>query len=196
MTITYIVSFYDRVQQLNTCLASLGAQAHRSTSEIIVCCNSTDDDVIKAAQMACLYHDAHCELTGLIGARDCYESAEIIGAKGDWLCFPSDDSYYVPLFAERMLDAALMHEWDFVYCDMLYASKWTVPEWTYSVMDVRPVKQHIDKTCFIVRRGLFNGFPGKLGGAPCEADGALAEELVSRGVRHGKANGGALVVHN
>lgn len=192
--ISYIVSLYDRVQMLNTCLASLGAQ--EVESEIIVCCNHTDDDVIRAAKMACLYHDVHCELTGLIGARDCYESAEMINTKGEWLCFPSDDAYYVPFFARYMLAAATENHWDFVYADMLYTSKWTVPAWSYSVMNVRPVKRHIDKTCFILKRELFNGFPGKRNGAPSEADGELAEQLVSSGVRHGKAAGGPLVVHN
>jgi hypothetical protein len=165
--------------------------------EFIVTCNSVREDVRQSVFEVAGRFDAQVLFTVDEGAKDCYYAAEIAAkrARGDWLCFPSEDSYYVPYFADRM--SVWTAEWDFIYCDMLYTSKWTEPvAWTYSVMDVRPVRQHIDKTCFMLRRELFEVFPGKRDGAPCEADGELAEELVSRGVRHGKAHGGALVVHN
>jgi len=55
----------------------------------------------------------------------------------------------------------------------------------------------IDKTGFMVRRGWFNGFPGKKmldpGPAPC--DGMLIDGLVGRGIKHGKVKE-ILMVHN
>jgi hypothetical protein len=192
--VSYIVSAYDRPVYLQCCLSSLSSQTAAVDYEFIVTCNHTDRDVRVANQEVARRFDAPIHFTVDEGARDCYYAAEMAAtkARGDWLCFPSDDSYYVPLFLDRM--SAWMTDWDFIYCDMLYTSKWD--SWRYSVMDVRPMRQHIDKTCFLVKRELFHGFPGKKNGAPCEADGELAEELVSRGVRHGKASGGALVVHN
>lgn len=197
--ISYIVSSYERPGHLLCCLASLANQVCMTNGgfEIIVTCNSIDELEQNTHANVAHKFGAYIFFTAkTFGAKDCYDAAEYVVdiAKGDWLCFPSDDSYYVPLFLGRMLDAAQTHSWDFVYCDMLYTSKWH--GWRYEVMDVKPVRQHIDKTCFILRRELFKGFPGKKNGMPCEADGELAEELVKRGVRHGKASGGALVIHN
>jgi hypothetical protein len=192
--ISYIVSAYNRPAYLQTCLSSLSCQTAAIDYEFIVTCNHTDEEIRMANFQVARRFDATVLFTIDEGACDCYYAADIgaTKARGDWLCFPSDDSYYVPLFLDRM--SVWMADWDFIYCDMLYTSKWS--DWKYSVMDVKPVKQHIDKTCFLVRRELFHGFPGKKNGAPSEADGALAEDLVSRGVRHGKASGGALVIHN
>ncbi len=193
--VSFIISSYERPEYLLTCLASLSIQT--GEKELLVTCNSPANSEMGIANRevaqrlgARVYHT---------GAPDSYYAAEMVvgEAKGEWLCFPSDDSYYVPLFMPYMVVQAVTNQWDFIYCDMLYTSKWTEPvPWAYSVMDVRPVRHYIDKTCFLMKRHLFNGFPGKRGGAPCEADGELAEELVSRGVSHGKAEGGALVVHN
>jgi hypothetical protein len=109
--------------------------------------------------------------------------------QGDWLCFPSDDSYYVPRFSEIMLEAARAQNLDFVYCDMLY--DWR-PDDVYRIMNVEPRSCAIDKTCFLVKREIFKGFPYHESGWN---DGAFAEQLVAEGVRHGKAPG-VLVVHN
>jgi hypothetical protein len=53
---------------------------------------------------------------------DCYWSAEYAArqAKGDWLCFPCDDCYYVPEFQERMLEIAALYGWKLVLCDAVY----------------------------------------------------------------------------
>jgi hypothetical protein len=59
-------------------------------------------------------------------------------------------------------------------------------------MNAQPRTCAIDKTNFLVKRTVFKGFP------PHESDwrdGALAEQLVAEGIRHGKAPG-VLVVHN
>lgn len=193
--ISYIVSSYDRPSYLQCCLSSLSNQTAAVDCEFIITCNHTDKDVRMAHLEVARKFDAAIHFTIDEGAMDCYYAADMAATKwaqGEWVCFPSDDSYYVPLFLDRMMTWAV--EWDFIYCDMLYASKWT--DWKYSVMDVSPIRQHIDKTCFLLRRELFHGFPGKKNGYPCEADGELAEELVREGISHGKCPGGALVVHN
>lgn len=193
--ISFIISSYNRPAYLQCCLSSLSIQTAAVDYEFIVTCNHTDKDVRLSHLQVAQRFGASIHFTVDEGAADCYYAADIAvsqWSQGDWLCFPSDDSYYVPLFLDRMM--AWTAEWDFIYCDMLYTSKWN--DWQYSLMDVKPLRQCIDKTCFIVKRELFNGFPGKKLGAPCEADGELAEELVSRGVRHGKAIGGAMVVHS
>lgn len=188
--ITFIVSMYNRVASLNACLASIRATAPES--EIIVCLNCTNEDITKATGLACIYHDAHLIETGMMGARGCYESAEMVsgGAEGEFLCFASDDSLYVQDFSRIMLDMAHSHEADLVYCDCIYRRDglgW--PQ--YSVLNVEPRIGKIDKTCFILRADRFNGFP------PHEKDwrdGALIEQLIRDGVKYAKAPG-ALVVH-
>jgi len=195
--VTFIVSAFEKPLTLNCCLASLNAQKGMEI-EIIVACNSRGDGVCVAHDLAAMYFEARVIHTGRMGAGDCYSAAEIVvrEARGEWLCFPSDDSYYVPTFLERMIETATTNSWEFVYCDMLYASRWTRGE--YRVMNVQPKRGAIDKTCFMVRRDKFpdTGFPGRAGGGKaCEADGELAEYLAGT-CRHGKAPGGALVVHS
>lgn len=188
--ISYIVSMYDRVPFLNACLASLAVQD--KTSETIVCCNSTDEEVLKAAGLACLYHDVHMEPTGLAGATNPYESASMISIKGEWVCFPSDDSLYVCEFATIMLRTAERAGADLVYCDCVYRQAPAAGNWPpYTVLDVQPRMGKIDKTCFILRRELFKGFPPHPRGW---SDGALIDQLVAQGVKHAKAPG-VLVIH-
>jgi hypothetical protein len=113
---------------------------------------------------------------------------------GEFLCFPSDDSYYVPSFGEKMLRAATLNGWDLVYCNTLYDLAKIGEGQGYGVLNVEPRRYKIDKTCFIVRRRWFEGFPGKTEGS-CEADANLIEQLVVKGISHGKVNE-VLVVHN
>lgn len=41
-------------------------------------------------------------------------------ARGEFLCFPHDDAYYVPVFVEKMLLYARTNAWELVYCDWLF----------------------------------------------------------------------------
>jgi glycosyltransferase involved in cell wall biosynthesis len=185
--ISYIIAAYHHPVRLTCCLASLALQ--NPAGELIVADNSTDPRLREANGEVCQRFGAvrspHVFATG------CYDAAEpaVRLAHGDWLCFPSDDGYYVPGFSAVMLGAAGKHGWDFVYCDCLYDPR---HGGAYSVLEAHPSLGRIDKTNFILRRNWWRGFP------PHEAswrDGALAASLVERGIRHGKAPG-ILVVHN
>jgi hypothetical protein len=134
--------------------------------------------------------------TGAMGATCPYSAAEmaVYECSGDWLCFPSDDSYYLPRFAEIMLRAARENSWDFVYCAGVVYSK-PKPEYIPFVHEQEPRLHCIDKTAFIVKRSWFEEFPGKVPHQPVSCDGHLIEELRKRGIRYGAAKG-VLVVHN
>lgn len=196
--ISFIVSVYDRVEMLNACLATLAVQ--ECPKEIIVCCNHPDQDIVLACGIISDDYGAVFKNTGAMGAIGPYESAEIaaLEAKGDWLCFPSDDSLYVQKFAEIMLAAAyretaegVSSHSDLVYCDCVYHRP-DEPRWKpYTVLSTEPRMGKIDKTCFILRRKLFDGFPQHPGGW---SDGALIEQLVRDSVKHAKAPG-VLCIH-
>lgn len=191
--ISFIVSVYDRPDYLSACLATLALQD--GEKEIIVCANSGDDDMLIACALVCNEYGAKMLKTGLAGAGQCYESANmvIMGDRNPWLCFPSDDSLYVQGFSQIMLKTAEREKADLVYCDCIYAvGSENNPGWKpYSVLDVQPRMGRIDKTCFILRRELFKGFPPH---PRLWCDGALINQLVKDGVKHAKAPG-VLVVH-
>jgi hypothetical protein len=183
--ISFIISVYDRIDMLNACLATLEMQAE--SKEIIICHNGPGDPWIRMP---------HCGMvlkTGRAGANSCYESAEMAAKQvlGDWLCFPSDDSLYVKDFSRIMLETAEREKADLVYCDCIYRQDPDKGDWRYSVLETQPKMGAIDKTCFIVKRDLFDGFPPH----PRDwRDGALIEQLIRDGARHAKAPG-VLVVH-
>jgi len=122
---------------------------------------------------------------------ECYSSANWAVAnecQGEFVCFPSDDSYYVPVFAEQMLKSADYNSWDLVYCNMVYDARFTGQY--YAAIDVYPTLNSIDKTGFILRRSKFQPF-----NITEKADGELIELLVSQGISHGKIPD-VLMVHN
>jgi hypothetical protein len=41
-------------------------------------------------------------------------------ARGEWVCLPNDDAYYVPSFIDQMLWPARAFHWDLVYCGWLW----------------------------------------------------------------------------
>jgi len=190
--ISFIVSVYDRTDYLDACLSSLYLQD--GINEIIVCANSGENYVLECCEEVCDRNGADMEDTGIRGAGQCYESANMVAEKalGDWLCFPSDDSLYVQGFSRIMLETAERTGADLVYCDCIYKTGSEKNNWPpYSVLNVEPRMGKIDKTCFILRRELFKGFPPH---PKFWCDGALIEQLVAQGVRHAKAPG-VLVVH-
>jgi hypothetical protein len=202
--VSYIVSAYDRPAALCCCLASLALQTDFDF-EVIVADNAptfqqqvfNDTVVMHLADSRFRHLDTTVAKT--CAGWDCYHSAEIANgwAHGEWLCFPSDDSYYMPTFQEKLLSAASAHGWGLVYCDMIYDGRGAGNCGQYHYVDVSPRVSRIDKTGFLVRRELFTGFPGKPSAAPgpSAADGLLVEDLVRRGVPHGKV-GEPLMVHN
>jgi hypothetical protein len=203
--VTYIVSAFDRPRFLRGCLASLQVQTDPDF-EVMVACNSPDPgmqlvqrDIVEPFDHRFRFCDTDVMNAGPEGspAWDCYWSAEwVVGnrAKGEYICLPSDDSYYVPIFQEAMLAKARAENLGLVYCDMLYDRRMCGK---YGVLEVHPIVDFIDKTGFLVRRDAWIGFPAKntieLG--PSKCDGEMIEELVRRGVRHGKVEE-VLVVHN
>lgn len=71
-------------------------------------------------------------------------------ARGEFLCFPHDDAYYVPVFAERMLWQAMSFGWDLVVCDWLFdRADNTTP---YRHMVGAPVFGQVDIGGFIVKK--------------------------------------------
>lgn len=189
MNLTFIVSTFNRPQTLLLLLNSLQLQTEKNF-ECIVTDNSTDQTLADQ-------NEFYVKMSGprfrylKTNHQECYSSAEE-GAKlaaGRFLCFPSDDNYYLPQFAEFMLRKALNEGLDLVYCDCVYGRPGQKP----FLLDVKPKVNAIDKGGFLVARSVFKSFPGK---APIScSDGWMIEDLVKKGVRHGKADG-VLWVHN
>lgn len=71
-------------------------------------------------------------------------------ARGEFICVPNDDAYYVPSFIDQMLWTARAFNLDLVYCDWLFnAADNTTP---YRHMQGAPVFGRIDVGGFIVKR--------------------------------------------
>jgi glycosyltransferase involved in cell wall biosynthesis len=175
-------------------LLSLRLQTE-SNIEVLVADNSIDESIRGQNVRLCDYSDhvtyLHC------GGTSCYRSSTRAAkfAVGEYLCFPSDDGYYVPGFAALMLEAARNNNWDLVYCDVVDDPR---QFGRYGVRDVQPALGYIDKTCYIVKREVFmrlGGFPAREGDNDWAADWWLVDDLIKSGVRHGKLDQ-LLVVHN
>ena len=158
--------------------------------EVLVTDNSPDkmtqyknDEIVELLQDGRFRHY-------VTASANCYRAADLAAkeAHGEFLCFPSDDSYYVPRFAEIMLKAAEANRWDLVYSNMVYDPRFNGRH--YAAINVLPMLNSIDKTGFILKRSWFEGFSQS-----DKADGELIESLVARGIRHGKVND-ILMVHN
>lgn len=193
--ISYIVSAYNDSSRLPICLRSIALQSHRD-HEIIVTDNSDSGLASMAIRAECNLVDPSIRYMRT-EMPSCYHSAEIgvAVARGDYLCFPSDDSYYMPLFGQIMSETAETTGADLVYCNMVYGGRGRKGH--YSVMNVEPRVRKIDKTGFILRRDCFVPFPEKRDdGRATHADGSLIEWLVSsQAVTHAKVSD-VLVVHN
>jgi glycosyltransferase involved in cell wall biosynthesis len=192
ISISYIVSTYHRPDLLPCVLHSLKVQTS-SDFEVLVTDNSTDLKMIRKNRLAVDILDDDRFQYCNVKFSDCYTSAEwgVRNAKGEFLCFPSDDSYYVPHFGELMLKAARKDNLELVYCNMIYDPRYFGHYW---VLDVEARHTRIDKTGFLLKRDRFINFPGKINSA-CDADGYLIDELVRRGIKHGKIVD-IMVVHN
>jgi glycosyltransferase involved in cell wall biosynthesis len=181
---SFIVSAFDRPDALACLLYSLKIQTEPDF-EVIVTDNS--DGNMRRVTESLVEQDSRFRYA-LTAKENCYESANetVSMARGDYLCFPSDDNYYVPRFLELMLRG----DADLTYCDMVYDPRGGD---SYRVVDARPNQGFIDKGGFLVRRGRFIRFPWQrsLG----FADGMMIEDLVTSGVTHIKVRG-VLWVHN
>lgn len=192
--VSYIVSAYNSTLHLPCLMASFAVQSQQDF-EVIVTDNSTDAhaaDLIRAAALTCpgTFPVRYLHTKALT----CYHSAELGAAEavGDYLCFPSDDNYYMPKFHQRMLEAVAGHE--LALCEMVYDER---IGGSYSLLNVEPRMGKVDKGGFLLHRSRFQGFPGKpeVSDTPANCDGELIDSLMAQGLRWRKIND-ILVVHN
>ena len=199
--ISYIISAFNQPIELITCVTSLMVQ--KGPKEIIICDNTTKVidrqytlSIIKALDEPNIkYIDTSEQCPPDINAGYVAQNIGARGAKGDWLCFPSHDSYYVPGFQEVMLYAAEEFDWDFVYCDFLYDPRYNqiISKGVYSVVPAYPRPRFCDKNNFIIKKELFKGFPMNPHGY---GDMFLHLDITHNpAVKWGKAPG-VLVAHN
>lgn len=197
--ISFVISAFNRPLALRTCLSSLVQQTHPDI-EVLVVDNSDSSGMSDGNADECemyssfkyLYTGRVTEIEDTMHKYSLYKATEIgvSQSTGDWLCFPNDDSYYCPWFAERMLHAAEKNNWDLVYCDIVMGGSGG-----HHVLEAAPKRCCIDKTNFLLRRDWFQGFSHGHDEDYPQADGFMIEELVRRGIRHGRVPE-VLVVHN
>ena len=189
--ISYIVTACQRPDFLACCLFSLRCQTHAQFEVIVTNNGQTDAHRQASRDVLQVLGDARFRL--LEGSwRHCYYASEdaALLASGRYLCFPSDDSYYVPFFAEKMLAAGSAARAQIVLCEQVY-SRWEQPH--YTILPVAAAVDHVDKTGFLINRTWFAGFPDKEGGVT--SDGQMIEDAVRRGAKVAKVDE-VLCVHN
>ena len=189
MKCSFIISVFDRPKHLRCLLASLAIQ-DEPDFEAFVTDNSEDG---RSAAVVSDMHDLrfrHVHTGIMIASRNCCDAANLVAsqAQGEYLCFPSDDDYYVPAFLRLMLT----QKTDIIYCDMVYDPRLSKKK-EYSVINVRPQVGKIDKGGYLIRRSKFRPFPWEKW--VITADGVLIEELIKDGLSHAKVPG-VLWVHN
>lgn len=103
---------------------------------------------------------------------DWHQSSKEYGAKyanGEYLCFPNDDSYYLPQFVEEVGKC----KEDLIYYDWI---------WGDNDMKVRkgnPKRSYIDVGGFVVKKDVFRKIGWRNKGA--EGDGHLVEDIIKSG---------------
>ena len=198
MKISFIVSAYERPKALRTCLSSLVQQTEEDWEAIVVDNSHVDFQLEHLAlckmdkRIRYLPKSQLTAIKGAIHAFSVYKATDlgIEDATGDWLCCPSDDSYYCPWFAERMLAHAERNDLQLVYCNIVMGG----PR-EHHPMICHPRLCCIDKTNWMVRRECWQGWTGASGETYPQADGLTIEAMVKRGLRHGRLDQ-CLVVHN
>ncbi len=191
--ITFIVTAHSKPDALRITLGSLVLQKNIK-SEILVS-NNANGITRQAIRDVCRQFLNHPVREIPNDAPECYSAIEKIApfATGKFLCFPSEEDYYTPVFAKKLLDHARRYKLHLVYCDSLYDDRIVG---SYEVMRVQPRLGHIDKGGFLLRRNLFSGFPGtpdENTAASCDA--YLIEKLRNDGISFGKVCE-VLWVHN
>lgn len=201
MRLSFIVVAFGKFSTLRTCLSSLLEQTS-GPNEIIVCDNEPESDQeYMAAEIARMNPGIKYEWTAdrtnisHLGLRHshCLYTATEIGAKkavGDFLAFPSADTYLTPVFAERMLEKAQRTGSDLVYCDLVLGRG----DRPYRPVEAACKVGNVDKSSFILRRELFHGFPDKSTDYE-NADGKMIESLVREGISRRRLPQ-TLVFHN
>ncbi len=188
MKLSFVVVAFEHPSALRTCLSSLLDQSMRDF-EIIVVDNSVDCPWLDLNQDECcasprIHYEWTADRTSDVPPdcrhKRCLYTATEIGvarATGDFICMPNQDSYYVPVFAERMIRAAEATHCDLLYSDFIHET----PSHKYIAMESESRVYKIDKTSFILRRESFIGFPDKKTHYEI-ADGLMIERLVAAGI--------------
>lgn len=164
--LSYIVSALSWVEQLPACLYSLKAQSHRDF-EVIVTDNSTDPSAITfQLNLIAGMKDArfkYLHTAPLIQVSDPYWSSEegVKKATGNWLCFPCDDCYYPPQWAQRMLTCAYRNSLDLVLCGRSENGPETCGSDRYMQLELGTPAFPGYKPSFLVRREKFHGWINK-----------------------------------
>lgn len=197
--LSFIIGAFNRPGRLRTCLASIADQTFTDWEAVVV--DNSDDPKAIVFQERLRLIDPRIRYEEIgqrsfdprLGMRSLYTASEIgvSMTTGEWLCFPNDDSYYVPWFAERMLAFADRHNYEFVFCNLVHGR----PDILHYALDCQPHCCAIDKTNFLMKRSWFPAeWPAKVTEYGV-ADGRLVDYLVAKGIRRGKL-GQLLVVHN
>jgi glycosyltransferase involved in cell wall biosynthesis len=200
--ISYIVSAYSWMEQLPTCLYSLKAQTH-GDFEVIVTDNSTKENLARRCRsIVTSMRDKrfrYLHTAGKIRVSDPYWSSEygIKHSSGRWLCFPTDDAYYPPEWAQRMLVAAYRGNLDLVLCERLIAGPDGCGAEGYFPVDCAESGIPGYKPSFLVRRSKFAGWLNKPMVVACSGvDRTTLEHLIKqKDVRSGFCRG-LYYVHN
>lgn len=187
MKLSFIVSAFNRPLHLRLCLSALIIQTF-ADFEIIVMDNAVDSDIRAQNRALCEMDERIRYFPSYNGDQSrisCYFSGDYAAlklAQGEWLSFPSEDSWYAPWYAEKLLRLAGEQNLELVYSNLLM----TGPNGT-GVLNCEARVCMIDKTNFLVKRDRFIPFPNKQpdGSGSC-SDGDLIDDLVRQGIRHGK----------
>jgi hypothetical protein len=208
--LSFIVAAYEHLVRLPCLLWSLKIQT-RKDFEVLVADNSVNEDAL-FYNRSTMAHLNDPRFRHISTKQDhCYKAARLLAPQtfGEYLCFPNDDDYYVPGFAEIMLRTAVESpSADLVYCDALFDPRWaeqhcrpnatqqcTLHPNTWTHYSAIPEIGCVSKGGFIVRRELFLeiGWPGIEPAVQC--DGLFIYEASRRGAVIRKAPG-ILWVHN
>ena len=198
-TVSVVIGSFNRPGRARTFLACLVDQSFEDWEAVLT--DNSDDPVCaaKIEEMCKIDPRIRYEWTKerafdpLLGISSLYDAAEIGIAMttGKWIWAPNEDDYACPWFLERMLQTANDSNLDFVYCTFVQG-RHDVP---HHFFDTYHEACRIDKMTYMIKREWFPiPWPGKQTGYGV-ADGLLVNELIAKGIRHGKINQ-CLCVHN
>lgn len=171
--ISFCVTAHDCPGGLQITLGSLVAQRDVDY-EILVGINSTDPSMTSDLLSVCQPYESVATVH-LNNEVNCYYQSELLASNafGEYLCFPSEEDYYMPTFGQRMLTQSPV---DLIICNCVYDYE---HDGQYKVLHGYPSVGLIDKGGFLIKRELFQGFPAKQPNVePSQADGIMIAQFV------------------
>jgi len=207
--LTYIISAFNRPAMLPVALWSIAGQSHQDF-QCIVADNADHEPTAKLHQLAVEQVNAfpgmrgkfvYMRTHGKTRVSDCYWAAEWAVKNmpmGRWLCFPCDDTYLVPGFAQSLLKQAAKKNADYVFSRNIIAGPDALGEGV-GYIKWKQRLHRIAKTCFIVKWSVFDqvgGFQGKMDRiGTVNADYFFSSQMVAANKRIASVKG-VLLVHN